>query len=188
MPYATAKAAIEGLTRALAVDYGPRGIRLNADLVGASTAVDSLHLVRRGGTVCVSGSLSGWLIPDFQPIAMIPSGTRLTAFHSDDLKGSAGAGVLQRVVREVEAGVYRPNVDRVFTPDDIVAAHRYMEDNQATGKLVAVPQPLGNDQGCGAPEDAARNGASITSPARGRRSSSAPAGEPASGRRRSSVP
>lgn len=29
-PYATAKAAIEGLTRALAVDYGPRGIRVNA--------------------------------------------------------------------------------------------------------------------------------------------------------------
>ena len=117
----------------------PEGPDYVLDLVGASTAVDSLHLVRRGGTVCVSGSLSGWLIPDFQPIAMIPSGTRLTAFHSDDLKGSAGATVLQRVVREVEGGVYRPNVDRVFTLDDIVAAHQYMEDNQATGKLVAVP-------------------------------------------------
>ena len=30
LPYATAKAAIEGLTRALAVDYGPHGIRVNA--------------------------------------------------------------------------------------------------------------------------------------------------------------
>jgi NAD(P)-dependent dehydrogenase (short-subunit alcohol dehydrogenase family) len=29
-PYATAKAAIEGLTRALAVEYGTRGIRVNA--------------------------------------------------------------------------------------------------------------------------------------------------------------
>jgi NAD(P)-dependent dehydrogenase (short-subunit alcohol dehydrogenase family) len=29
-PYATAKAAIEGLTRALAVEYGARGIRVNA--------------------------------------------------------------------------------------------------------------------------------------------------------------
>jgi NADPH:quinone reductase-like Zn-dependent oxidoreductase len=59
--------------------------------------------------------------------------------RASDLKGSAGATVLQRVVREVEAGVYRPNVDRVFALDDIVAAHRCMEDSQAAGKLVAVP-------------------------------------------------
>jgi NAD(P)-dependent dehydrogenase (short-subunit alcohol dehydrogenase family) len=34
-PYATAKAAVEGLTRALAVDYGPRGIRVNAVALGS---------------------------------------------------------------------------------------------------------------------------------------------------------
>lgn len=117
----------------------PEGPDHVLDLVGTSTAVDSLRLVRRGGTVCVAGSLSGWLIPDFEPIAMIPSGTKLTAFHSDNLKGSAGAAVLQRIVDEVEAGGYRPNVDRVFRLDDIVAAHRYMEDDRATGKVVVLP-------------------------------------------------
>jgi NADPH:quinone reductase-like Zn-dependent oxidoreductase len=117
----------------------PEGPDYVLELVGASTAVDSLHLVREGGTVCMAGSLSGWLIPDFEPIAMIPPGTKLTAFHSDHVKGSAGTTVLQRVVDEVEAGVYRPNVDRVFGLDDIVAAHRYMENNQAAGKLVVVP-------------------------------------------------
>lgn len=35
LPYSTAKAAIEGLTRALAVDYGPRGIRINAVALGS---------------------------------------------------------------------------------------------------------------------------------------------------------
>jgi NAD(P)-dependent dehydrogenase (short-subunit alcohol dehydrogenase family) len=35
LPYVTAKAAIEGLTRALAVDYGPRGIRVNAVSLGS---------------------------------------------------------------------------------------------------------------------------------------------------------
>lgn len=117
----------------------PEGPDLILDLIGASTALDSLHLVRRGGTVCVSGSLSGWSIPTFEPIAMIPSGTRLTTFHSNDTKGSTGVAALRRIVREVEAGVYRPNVDRVFPLNEVATAHHYMETNQATGKVVMVP-------------------------------------------------
>jgi NAD(P)-dependent dehydrogenase (short-subunit alcohol dehydrogenase family) len=35
LPYATAKAAIEGLTRAIAVDHGPHGIRTNAVALGS---------------------------------------------------------------------------------------------------------------------------------------------------------
>jgi NADPH:quinone reductase-like Zn-dependent oxidoreductase len=106
------------------------------DLVGADTVVDSLRLVGRGGAVCVAGSLSGWRIPDFEPIAMIPSGARLTSFHSNDASGNAAA--LQKIVRNVEAGVYRPNLDRIFALDDIALAHEYMERDQATGKVVAT--------------------------------------------------
>jgi NAD(P)-dependent dehydrogenase (short-subunit alcohol dehydrogenase family) len=35
LPYATAKAAVEGLTRAVAVDHGPQGIRTNAVALGS---------------------------------------------------------------------------------------------------------------------------------------------------------
>lgn len=35
LPYATAKAAIEGLTRAAAVDHGPQGIRVNGVALGS---------------------------------------------------------------------------------------------------------------------------------------------------------
>ena len=114
----------------------PQGPDHVLDLVGAQSVLESLRLVRPGGTVCAAGSLSGWLVPDFEPIAMIPPGTRLTAFHSRSMQGNATA--LQRIVDEVEAGAYRPNLDRVFGLDEIVAAHHYMEDNRATGKVVVM--------------------------------------------------
>ncbi|SHK01993.1 NAD(P)-dependent dehydrogenase, short-chain alcohol dehydrogenase family [Pseudonocardia thermophila] len=47
LPYAVAKAAIEGLTRSLAVDYGPWGIRVNAVALG-SIVTDRLARLRVG--------------------------------------------------------------------------------------------------------------------------------------------
>ncbi|HKS44326.1 MAG TPA: zinc-binding dehydrogenase [Amycolatopsis sp.] len=67
---------------------------------------------------------------------MIPSGTKLTAFHSDHYKGTAGAKASRDIVDGVTRGGHLPNVDRVFRLDGIVEAHRYMEDNLATGKVV----------------------------------------------------
>jgi NAD(P)-dependent dehydrogenase (short-subunit alcohol dehydrogenase family) len=49
LPYATAKAAIEGLTRALAVEYGRRGIRVNAVALG-SIATERYELLLAGQT------------------------------------------------------------------------------------------------------------------------------------------
>ena len=49
LPYATAKAAVEGLTRALAVDYGPRGIRVNAVALGTIATGRYQALLASGG-------------------------------------------------------------------------------------------------------------------------------------------
>ena len=46
LPYATAKAAVEGLTRALAVDYGTAGIRANAVALGSVETERSRRLLR----------------------------------------------------------------------------------------------------------------------------------------------
>jgi len=123
----------EDAFRALAPDYV-------LDLIGAHSALDSLGLVKPGGTVCVVGMLShDWVIEAFEPVAMIPSGAKLTTFHSEDLKGAAGRAPLAHIVRGVERGDYYANLDMVFTLDRIADAHRYMEANQATGKVVILP-------------------------------------------------
>ncbi|MFB4300009.1 zinc-binding dehydrogenase [Actinomadura sp. NTSP31] len=107
------------------------------ELVGAATLVDSLGLVRKGGTVCMTGILSGeWALKEFEPMQAMASGTRLTVFHSDDVQGAAGAAALQRLVDGVADGTFRPNIDRVFALDEIADAHRFMEADKATGKLV----------------------------------------------------
>ena len=123
----------EDAVKGLAADYV-------LDLIGAHSALGSLHLVKPGGTVCAVGMLShDWVIEAFEPTAMIPSGAKLTTFHSEDLTGAAGRAPLAHIVRGVERGAYHANVDRVFTLDQIAEAHRYMEANQAVGKVVIQP-------------------------------------------------
>lgn len=84
MPYATAKAAIEGLTRATAVDYGRFGIRANAIALG-SIATDrfdgdagitgALHPLGRMGEAAEVADVVAWLLSNaasFVTGAVIP--------------------------------------------------------------------------------------------------------------------
>ncbi|WP_222849196.1 zinc-binding dehydrogenase [Trebonia kvetii] len=68
-----------------------------------------------------------------------PAGNQAHGLSQRLPQGQRGAAVLQRIIRQVEGGVYRPTIDRVFRLEDIVAAHEYMESNQAAGKLVVLP-------------------------------------------------
>jgi NADPH:quinone reductase len=118
--------------------------RLDAvlDLVGNSTILDSLAMLRRGGRACLAGWLGGLdPIADFNPLLQMASGVYLTFFGSF-VFGTPGFPLsdvpLQSIAADVAAGRLKAKPSRVFRFEEIREAHRVMETNEAQGKMVVV--------------------------------------------------
>ena len=112
------------------------------DLVGNSTILDSLAMLRRGGRACLAGFLGGLApVPDFNPLLQMSSGVHFSFFGSF-VFGTPGFPLsdvpLQAIAGDVAAGRYKAKPARVFRFEDIREAHRVMESNQANGKLVVI--------------------------------------------------
>jgi NADPH:quinone reductase-like Zn-dependent oxidoreductase len=112
------------------------------DLVGNSTILDSLALLRRGGRACLAGWLGGLdPIADFNPLAQMPSGVHLTFFASF-VFGRPGFPLsdvpLQAIADDIAAGRLDAAPARVFAFDEIREAHRILEAGTAGGKMVVV--------------------------------------------------
>jgi NADPH:quinone reductase-like Zn-dependent oxidoreductase len=112
------------------------------DLVGNSTILDSLAMLRRGGRACLAGWLGGLApIKDFNPLLQMSSGVYLTFFGSF-VFGTPGFPLsdvpLQEIAQQVKAGKLKAKPTRVFRFEEIREAHRVMEANEAGGKMVVV--------------------------------------------------
>src|ERR1700722_9077643 len=119
----------------------PRGVDAVLDVIGNSTVLDSLAMARRGGRVCVVGLLDHVAsIGDFNPLFQMPhAGVHFSGFVSWSL-GTPDcplSGIpLQGIVDRAGAGTYQAKPAKVFAFEDIGAAHRLMESNEANGKIV----------------------------------------------------
>ena len=112
------------------------------DLVGNTVLLDSLAMLRRGGRSCLAGWLGGLEpIPDFNPLAQMASGVYLTFFASF-VFGAPGFPMsdvpLQEIAADAAAGRLDVKPARIFRFDEIREAHRVMEANEASGKMVVV--------------------------------------------------
>jgi NADPH:quinone reductase len=119
----------------------PQGVDRVLELVGTSTLLDSLQATAVGGIVCMTGMLGdAWTLPDFSPMGNIPSGVKLTSYSGGS--GDITVAALQAFVSAVEAGELSPPIGLVLPFEQVVEAHRRMDNNDAGGKIVVT---VGND-------------------------------------------
>lgn len=109
------------------------GADIILDLVMGPGQQNLLTAARPGGTLVAAGFL------DPQP-APFPTGAPLTVFSYQSFEHTLDDVVVKRMSAFLNAGVrlgaLQPAIDRVFTLNDIVEAHRYLEKGLHTGKIV----------------------------------------------------
>jgi NADPH:quinone reductase len=117
----------------------PAGVDGVLELIGTATLLDSLRASKPGGIVCNTGILGNeWVLERFEPLEDIPSTVRFTVYHSGTTSWERSTAALQEIVDGVSVGQYPSNIQRRFRFDEIIEAHKFMEQNRGSGKLVVV--------------------------------------------------
>jgi NADPH:quinone reductase-like Zn-dependent oxidoreductase len=77
-----------------------------------------------------------WSFDNFSPMDVIPTAVCFTTYDggAEDFMLTP----LEELVEKIAAGQMPIHVDRVFRLDQIVDAHRCMEENKAGGKIVVL--------------------------------------------------
>ena len=115
----------------------PSGVDKVLELIGTTTLGDSLRCAKQRGIVCMTGMVGNrWSFDDFSPMDVIPTSVCLTTYDGgpEDFMLTP----LDQLAEQVAAGTLRVQLGKVFELDDIVEAHRYMEENKAGGRIVVL--------------------------------------------------
>lgn len=115
----------------------PRGVDKVLELVGAQTLGDSLRCVKGHGVVCLTDVIGGPAsMSHFCPMDAIPTAVQLTTFSggAEDFMRTP----LDELVTQVANGTLRVPVGAVFFLEDVVAAHRWLEADEAGEKGVVL--------------------------------------------------
>ncbi len=116
-----------------------RGVEVILDLVGAAYFTQNLASLALKGRLILVGLTSGRTAEFDLGLALQKRakiiGTVLRARPVDE-KADATRGFADDVVPLLESGAIRPNLDRVFQAEEVVAAYKYLESNESFGKVV----------------------------------------------------
>ncbi len=115
----------------------PDGVNKVLELVGATTLLDSLKATAMHGAVAMTGMVgNSWELANFSPMGAIPTAVNLTTYSggADEFVNTP----LQDFIDAIERRETRVKTGPVYNIDDIVEAHRAMEEDRAGGKIVVL--------------------------------------------------
>ena len=115
----------------------PGGVNKVLELMGAATLSDSLRCARQSGIVClVDAAGDDCAEGAFSPMEAIPTGVCLTTYSgsAEDFMQTP----LDELAGRIARGSLRVRLGKVFHLDEIVQAHRCMEESRAGGKIVVL--------------------------------------------------
>ena len=109
------------------------------DLVGAGYFEQNLQSLALKGRMILVGLVSGRKAELDMGMALVKRlkiiGTVLRA-RSPKEKAEATANFVREVLPLIEAGKIKPNLDKVFSAEDVREAHEYLESNKSFGKVL----------------------------------------------------
>jgi NADPH:quinone reductase-like Zn-dependent oxidoreductase len=115
----------------------PGGVDKVLELIGTTTLHDSLRSVKPRGIVCMTGMVGNkWSFDDFSPMDVIPTAVNLTTYSGD--ADDFTLTPLEKLAEKIAAGTLDVQIGKTFRLDEIVEAHRCMEENKAGGKIVVL--------------------------------------------------
>ena len=127
----------DGAIAARVRDKQSAGFDKVLELIGTTTLNDSLLCSKQGGIVCMTGIVGNqWSMQEFAPMEAIPSAVYLTSYSGDTEDFMLTP--LNQLAQQVADGALTIQLGRTFHLNQIVEAHRVMEQNTAGGKIVVL--------------------------------------------------
>lgn len=123
----------------LEITHG-KGVNIILDPVAGKNFSKLLDTITEYGKVFVYGVLSfeEALFPAFTVLMKTPV---IRGYNAMEILGNPEklSNAVKFIRKGVEEGAFKPKIDRNFSLDEIVAAHKYMEGNSQLGKVIVNP-------------------------------------------------
>lgn len=122
-----------------------QGARIVFDAVAGDGFAQLTEMAAQRGILLLYGALAGDVAPLPVHQTMLKNltvrGFSLNDFMADE---SSKQAAIRYVCRGLETKELRPIIDRVFSLEEIAAAHRYLESNRQVGKVVVQASTAAN--------------------------------------------